>query len=90
LLKLTDSQFVEKSVAVGELWYLTQRINVMVDLYSCIASNSQTFFKRVFYLEQTNSVTGTLLQRGPGQLTPLPPPVNPALTLESTGLDQLT
>jgi len=46
----------------------------MVELYSCIASESRKFFKQVFYLKQINVITGDPLQRGPGQLLPFPSP----------------
>jgi len=45
-------------------------------LYSCIASESQKFFKRVFYLKQINFITwGPLAAGGPGQRPLLPPPL---------------
>jgi len=44
-------------------------------LCSCIASESQKFFNRVFYLKQINFITGgPVAVGGPGQLPPLPPP----------------
>jgi len=54
-------------------------------MYSCIALESRTFFKRVFYLKQINFITdGLLATGGPGQLPPLPPPlIQPCLRLES-------
>ena len=36
----------------------------MVELYFCIASQSQKFFKRVYYLKQINFIMGGPLQRG--------------------------
>ena len=57
-------KLVEKSIAVGGSWYLTQDRNIMAELYSCIASESRKFFKRVFYLKQINFITGAPLQRG--------------------------
>ena len=54
------------------MWaYSLQHRNI--NLYSCIASESQ-FFKGAFYLKQTIIITGCPLRaRGPGQLSPLPP-----------------
>ena len=53
---------------------------MVVELHSCIASESRKFFKRVFYLKQINFITGEhLAAGGPGQLPPLPP-LNPALS----------
>jgi len=48
---------------------------------SCIASESQKFFKRVFYLRQINFITGRPLAGGPGQLPPLPPLIQPWMQL---------
>jgi len=49
----------------------------MVELYSCIASESQKFFKRVFYLKQINFITAGPLPQGPWQLAPLPLLIRP-------------
>jgi len=50
-----------------------------IELYSCVACESQKFFKRVFYLKHINFMTGDPLASGsPGQLPPLPP-LNQAL-----------
>ena len=49
----------------------------MVELYSCIASESQKFFKRVFYLKQINFITAGPLPQGPWQLPPLPLLIRP-------------
>jgi len=47
-------------------------------LHSCIASESQRIYKRVFYLKQINFNTGGPLPAGGlGQLPPLPPTLNP-------------
>ena len=52
----------------------------MVELYSCISSESRKFFKRVVYLKQINFITGDpLAAECPGKLLPLTPPLNPAL-----------
>jgi len=51
-----------------------------IDLYSCIASESQ-FFKRVFYLKQIIVITGAPLEGG-GTIAPVAPPLNPALLLQ--------
>jgi len=50
----------------------------MVELYSCIASESRKVFKQVFYLKQINFITGCPLQRGPGAIASVGP-LNPAL-----------
>jgi len=57
---------------------LTKHRNI-IELCSCIASESRKFFNRVFYLKQINFITGGPLAAGSlGQLPPLPP-LNPAL-----------
>jgi len=43
----------------------------MVELYSCIASESHKFSKRVFYLKQINFITGAPLQRGARAIAPV-------------------
>jgi len=69
---------VEKSVVVGCPSHLTKHRNI-IELCSCIASESRKFFNRVFYSKQINFITGgPLAAGGPGQLPPLPP-LNPAL-----------
>jgi len=60
----------------------------MIELYSCIASESQKSFKRVFYLKQVSVITGgPLAVRGLGKLPPLPP-LNPALDSGSAALGE--
>jgi len=44
-----------------------------IDLYSCIASESRQFFKRVFYLQQVIVITGNPFGGGRGKLPPLLP-----------------
>jgi len=67
---------VEKSVVVVCPSYLIKHRNI-IELCSCIASESRTFFKRVFYLKQMNFITG-----GPGAIAPVAPsPLNPALIM---------
>ena len=56
---------VEKSVVVGCHSYLTKHRNI-IELYSCTASESRKFFKRVFYLKQINFITGGPLAAGDG------------------------
>jgi len=57
----------------------------MVELYSCIASKSRKFFKRVFYLKQINFITvGPLAAGGSGKLLPLPS-LKPALQTNHCG-----
>jgi len=56
------------------LTYTLQHRNI--NLYSCIASESQ-FFKGVFYLKQIIIITGCPLGGGAGQLPPLPPLIRP-------------
>jgi len=41
---------------------------------------SQQFFKRIFYLKQTNVITGTPWSGGPGAIAPVAP-LNPALNV---------
>jgi len=50
----------------------------MVELYSCIAPESQNFFKQAVDLKQINFIAGAPCSRGPGQLPPLLP-LNQAL-----------
>jgi len=46
-----------------------------------VASESQIFLKRVFYLKQTNFIMGgPLAAGGPGQLPRFPPLTGPACT----------
>ena len=46
-----------------------------IDLYSCIASDSQQFFKRVFYLKQIIVIMGGRLSGGTGATAPVSPPL---------------
>jgi len=51
-----------------------------IDLYSCITSQFQQFFKRVFYLKQIIVITGAPFQREDrGNYLRCPPSLNPAL-----------
>ena len=59
-------------------WYLTQHRNI-IELYCCIASETQKFFKRVFYLKQINYITGGPLAAGGEAIAPLASSFNPAL-----------
>jgi len=49
----------------------------MVELHSCIASDSRKFFKRVFYLKQINFITGAPCSGVPGQMPRWPPLIRP-------------
>jgi len=77
---------VEKSVVVGCPSHLIKHRNI-IELGSCITSESRKIFKRVFYLKQINFITGgPLAAGGPGQLPPLPP-LNPALCVSGFRVD---
>ena len=58
-----------------------------IDLYSCIASDSQQFFKRVFYLKQIIVIMGGAFERGHRCNSPRFSPLN--LVLVSVGYTSL-